>query len=132
MAPQRTSQHVHSVGNSVNTIRTSIEESLERLRVSYIDILYVRLQDFSASIEDVMNSLHTFVTRGKVLHLGVADTPAWVVARANTFARLTGKTPFVVYRGSWSILRRDVEREILPMVLAEGEQCFLTRAVHEF
>ena len=55
-----------------------------------------------------------------MLYLGVSDTPAWVVARANTYARLTGKTPFVVYQGAWSIMQRDLERDILPMCLAEG------------
>lgn len=51
---------------------------------------------------------------------GVSDTPAWVVSKANTYAKLTGKTPFVVYQGPWSVLARDLEREILPMVREEG------------
>ncbi len=51
---------------------------------------------------------------------GVSDTPAWIVSKANTYARLMGKTPFVIYQGAWSILQRDFEREILPMALSEG------------
>ena len=67
-----------------------------------------------------MNALHNLVATGKVLYLGVSDTPAWVVSRANTYARLTGKTPFVIYQGAWSVLQRDLEREVIPMVRAEG------------
>ena len=68
-----------------------------------------------------MNSLHTLVMQGKVLYLGVSDTPAWVVAKANTYARMSGRTPFVIYQGAWSILQRDFEREILGLVREEGQ-----------
>lgn len=51
---------------------------------------------------------------------GISDAPAWVVSQANTYARLTGKTPFVIYQGAWSVLQRDFEREIIPMVRAQG------------
>ena len=51
---------------------------------------------------------------------GVSDTPSWIVAKANMYARLTGKTPFVVYQGAWSVLQRDLERDIIPMARAEG------------
>ena len=67
-----------------------------------------------------MNGLHNLVVQGKVLYLGVSDTPAWIVSKANTYARLTGKTPFVIYQGAWSIMQRDFERDILPMAIAEG------------
>ena len=64
--------------------------------------------------------MYQLVLAGKVLYLGVSDTPAWVVSKANTYDRLTGKTPFVVYQGAWSILQRDFERDIIPMARAEG------------
>ena len=67
-----------------------------------------------------MNGLHQLVMSGKVLYLGISDTPAWIVSKANQYARMAGKTPFVIYQGAWSILQRDLEREILPMVLSEG------------
>lgn len=53
--------------------------------------------------------------QGKVLYLGVSDTPAWIVAAANTYARANGKTAFSVYQGQWNVLKRDFEREIIPM-----------------
>ncbi|KIJ22754.1 hypothetical protein M422DRAFT_196755, partial [Sphaerobolus stellatus SS14] len=48
------------------------------------------------------------------------DTPAWVVAKANEWARSNGKTPFSIYQGRWSILDRAFEREIIPMAREEG------------
>ncbi|CAL1709960.1 unnamed protein product [Somion occarium] len=113
-------QHTQYVGNNIKSMHLSVEASLKKLRTDYIDILYVHWWDFTTSIEEVMNGLHNLVVQGKVLYLGVSDTPAWVVAKANTYAKDHGKTPFVVYQGAWSILQRDLEREILPMARAEG------------
>jgi aryl-alcohol dehydrogenase-like predicted oxidoreductase len=62
-----------------------------------------------------MDSLHILVTSGKVLYLGISDTPAWIVSAANTYARAHGKTPFSVYQGRWNVMARDFEREIIPM-----------------
>ena len=62
-----------------------------------------------------MDALHVLVQQSKVLYLGISDTPAWVVAAANTYARAHGKTPFSVYQGRWNIMRRDFERDIIPM-----------------
>ena len=67
-----------------------------------------------------MNALHNLVATGKVLYLGVSDTPAWVVSMANQYARDYGKTPFVIYQGRWNALLRDFEREILPMARQQG------------
>lgn len=62
-----------------------------------------------------MDSLHILVQQGKVLYLGISDTPAWIVAAANTYARENGKTQFSVYQGRWNIMARDFERDIIPM-----------------
>ncbi|KAI0752665.1 Aldo/keto reductase [Daedaleopsis nitida] len=113
-------QKVHYVGNNLKSMHLSVEDSLKKLRTSYIDILYVHWWDWDTSVEEVMNGLHHLVASGKVLYLGISDTPAWIVAKANQYARLTGKTPFVIYQGAWSILQRDFERDIIPMARAEG------------
>ena len=51
---------------------------------------------------------------------GVSDIPAWWVVKANQYARYNGKTPFVVYQAAYSVVQRDIEREILPMCRHEG------------
>ncbi|POS68833.1 aryl-alcohol dehydrogenase AAD14 [Diaporthe helianthi] len=102
-------------GNNKKSLFLSVEASLRKLQTTYIDLLYVHWWDWSTSIEELMDSLHILVEQGKVLYLGISDTPAWVVAAANTYARAHGKTPFSVYQGRWSVLDRDFERDILPM-----------------
>ncbi|RZA00830.1 MAG: methyltransferase domain-containing protein [Sphingobacteriaceae bacterium] len=58
--------------------------------------------DFGTSVEEVMRHLHTLVMARQVLYLGISDTPAWVVVKANAFARQHGLTPFSVYQGKWN------------------------------
>jgi aryl-alcohol dehydrogenase-like predicted oxidoreductase len=55
------------------------------------------------------------VRAGKVLHVGISDTPAWVVARANTLADLRGWSPFAGIQVEYSLIERAVERELVPM-----------------
>lgn len=62
-----------------------------------------------------MDSLHILVEQGKVLYLGISDTPAWVVSAANYYAKAHGKTPFSIYQGRWNVMLRDFERDIIPM-----------------
>ena len=50
-----------------------------------------------------------------MLYLGISNTPAWIVTAANTYAKGQGKTQFSVSSGQWSVLVRDLEREIIPM-----------------
>ncbi|THG97622.1 hypothetical protein EW145_g7579, partial [Phellinidium pouzarii] len=95
---------VNYTGNNAKSLKVSVEASLKKLRTSYIDILYVHWWDYNTSIEEVMDNLHHLVAAGKVLYLGVSDTPAWVVGTANQYAKDHGKTPFVVYQGAWNVM----------------------------
>lgn len=70
-------------GNSTKSLLVSLEASLKKLQTDYIDLLYVHWWDFTTSIPELMQSLNHMVQRGKVLYLGVSDTPAWVVSKAN-------------------------------------------------
>src|SRR5207253_38431 len=58
--------------------------------------------------------------QGKVLHVGVCNTPAWVVARSNTLAELRGWSAFVGLQVEYSLIERAAERELLPMARALG------------
>ena len=107
-------------GNHSKNLRISLETSLKKLQTSYIDLLYVHWWDFSTSIPELMQSLHHMVAAGKVLYLGISDTPAWIVSKANEYARQKGLTQFSVYQGYWNAALRDFERDIIPMCEAEG------------
>ncbi|AJT19444.1 ACH_G0044090.mRNA.1.CDS.1 [Saccharomyces cerevisiae] len=102
-------------GNHKHSLHVSVRDSLRKLQTDWIDILYVHWWDYMSSIEEVMDSLHISVQQGKVLYLGVSDTPAWVVSAANYYATSHGKTPFSIYQGKWNVLNRDFERDIIPM-----------------
>lgn len=82
--------------------------------------LYVHWWDYSTGIPELMQSLNQLVAAGKVLYLGISDTPAWVVSKANEYARNHGLRQFSVYQGRWSAASRDFERDILPMARDEG------------
>ena len=116
------STHIKSnhCGNHAKSLRVSLEASLRKLQTSYVDLLYIHWWDFSTSIPELMQSLHHMVASGKVLYLGISDTPAWVVSKANEYARQQGLTQFSVYQGYWNAAMRDFERDIIPMCEAEG------------
>ena len=107
-------------GNSAKSMHISVRDSLKKLRTDYIDILYVHWWDFATSVEEVMRHLHSYVMARQVLYLGVSDTPAWVVVKANAYARAHGLTPFSVYQGRWNAAYRDMEAEIIPMCEDQG------------
>ena len=93
----------------------SVEASLKRLKTDYIDLYWVHIWDFMTPIEEVMRAFDDLVRQGKVLYVGISDTPAWVVARADTLAELRGWTPFVALQIEYSLIERTPERELLPM-----------------
>lgn len=111
---------VNYQGNHRKSLVLSVQDSLSKLQTSYIDLLYLHLWDYSTSIPEVMQALDSLVKANKVLYLGISDTAAWLVVKANEYARAHGMAQFVVYQGLWSLTTRDLEREVLPMCRAEG------------
>ena len=67
-----------------------------------------------------MRGLDDLVRQGKIIHAGVSDMPAWVIARGNTLAELRGWTAFVGLQVEYSLVERSVERELLPMADSLG------------
>ncbi|TFK21958.1 arylalcohol dehydrogenase [Coprinopsis marcescibilis] len=117
---QNITQKINFVGNNLKSLHLSVNASLKKLRTDYIDLLYLHWWDWETSVEEVMHGLHNLVAQGKVLYLGISDTPAWVVSKANQYARDHNLTPFVIYQGAWNVMDRSFEREIIPMARAEG------------
>ena len=96
----------------------SLEASLKRLGTDYVDLFWVHAWDFMTPVEEVMRGLDDLVRAGKVLYVGVSDTPAWVVAQANTLADLRGWSRFVGLQIRYSLVDRAAERDLLPMARA--------------
>ena len=105
-------------GNSRKNMVQSLEASLKRLGTDYVDLFWVHAWDFSTPVEEVMRGLDDLVAAGKVLYVGISDTPAWVVAQANTLAELRGWSRFVGLQIRYSLVDRAAERDLLPMARA--------------
>jgi aryl-alcohol dehydrogenase-like predicted oxidoreductase len=102
-------------GNSRKNMVQSVERSLRRLQTDYIDLYYLHVWDFMTPVEEVVRGLDDLVRAGKVLYVGFSDTPAWIVAQANTLAEVRGWSRFVALQVPYSLADRSVERAELPM-----------------
>jgi aryl-alcohol dehydrogenase-like predicted oxidoreductase len=107
-------------GNHRKNLVQTLEASLRRLRTDYVDLLWLHMWDGMTPVAEVVRALDDLVSSGKVLYVGISDTPAWVVSQAVTLADLRGWSPFVAVQGPYSLADRDVERELLPMAQALG------------
>jgi aryl-alcohol dehydrogenase-like predicted oxidoreductase len=105
-------------GNGRKNMVQSLNTSLKRLKSDYVDLFWLHMWDFTTPVEEVMRGLDDLVRAGKVLYAGVSDTPAWVVASANTLADLRGWSRFVGLQLPYSLADRAAERDLLPMARA--------------
>ena len=110
---------VNNVGLSRLHIHRSVNESLERLQMDHMDILYVHGFDMATPIEETMRGLNEVVAAGKVRYIGVCNTPAWVVMKANGIAEKNGWVKFDAMQYYYSAASRDIEREVLPLAISE-------------
>ncbi len=102
-------------GNHRKNLVQALDASLRRLNTEYIDLYWVHAWDFTTAVDEVLRALDDAVRSGKVLHIGVSDTPAWIVSQANTIAELRGWTRFAGLQIRYSLLDRTAERDLLPM-----------------
>jgi aryl-alcohol dehydrogenase-like predicted oxidoreductase len=109
------SEEVNLSGNHRKNMVQSVNASLKRLNTDYIDLLWLHGWDFTTPVEEVMRSFDDLVRAGKVLYIGASDTPAWIVAKANTIAELRGWSPFIALQIEYSLRQRTPERDLLPM-----------------
>jgi aryl-alcohol dehydrogenase-like predicted oxidoreductase len=107
-------------GNHRKNMMRSVEASLKRLKTDFIDILWMHAWDPFTPVEEVMRALNDLVQSGKVLYIGISDTPAWVVAQANTIAQFRGWNAFAGLQIEYSLVQRSAERDLLPMAKAFG------------
>ncbi len=110
----------NSGGNHRKSMFRSLEGSLKRLGTDYVDLFWLHAWDFSTPVEEVMRALDDLVRSGKVLYVGVSDTPAWIVSQANTLAELRGLSPFIALQIEYSLIERTPEHDLLPMARSLG------------
>jgi aryl-alcohol dehydrogenase-like predicted oxidoreductase len=92
----------------------AVEQSLRRLQTERIDLLYCHRWDDTTPIEETLRGLDDLIRMGKVTYIGASLYASWQLAHANVLAELKGWTPFVVLQSEYNMLKRGVEREVLP------------------
>ena len=92
----------------------ALEQSLRRLQTDRIDLLYCHRWDDTTPIEETLRGLDDLIRMGKVTYIGASLYASWQLAHANVLAELKGWTPFVVLQSEYNMLKRGVEREVLP------------------
>jgi aryl-alcohol dehydrogenase-like predicted oxidoreductase len=102
-------------GNHRKNMMQSVEASLKRLQTDYIDLYWVHIWDQITPVEEVMRGLYDLQRQGKVLYIGISDAPAWSIAQPNTLAELRGWAQFIGLQIEYSLVKRTVERELVPM-----------------
>lgn len=107
-------------GNGKKNMVQSVEKSLKRLGTDYIDLLWVHAWDGTTKVEEILRGLDDLISTGKVLYIGVSDTPAWVVSKANAIAELRNWTCFAALQIEYSLLERTPERDLIPMALSDS------------
>ena len=110
----------NNLGLSRYHIFQSVDESLQRLQMDHMDILYVHGVDLKTPIEETMRALNDIVLTGKVRYIGVCNWPAWMVMKALGIADKHGWNKFVGMQYFYSLAGRDIEREVLPLAEAEN------------
>ncbi len=105
-------------GNHRKNLMQSLEASLKRLQTDFIDLYWVHAWDELTPLEETMRALDDAVRSGKILYVGISDSPAWVVSRANTLAEWRNWTAFVALQIQYSLIERTPERDLLQMAKA--------------
>jgi aryl-alcohol dehydrogenase-like predicted oxidoreductase len=116
--PGAASKDLNAGGNHRKNMLRTVEQSLKRLDTDVIDLLYLHVWDFTTPVEEILRGLDDLVRSGKVLHVGISDTPAWIASQAQAIADLRGWSRFVAYQGEYNLLERGIERDVLPMTRA--------------
>jgi aryl-alcohol dehydrogenase-like predicted oxidoreductase len=107
-------------GNHRGSLVRAIDDSLKRLGTDYIDLYWLHAWDYRSSIEEVMRALDDMVRQGKILNIGLSDTPSWVVSEGQAIAKLRGWTSVSAIQVEYSLVERTSEADMLPMAWHHG------------
>ncbi len=107
-------------GLSRKHIMESIDNSLRRLGMDYVDLYQIHRWDSETPIEETMAALHDVVKTGKALYIGASSMFAWQFAKAQSTADLHGWTRFVSMQNHMNAVYREEEREMLPLCIDQG------------
>ena len=114
------SSDVNDRGLSRKHILDSIDRSLERLQMDYVDLYQVHRWDYETPIEETMEALNDVVRSGKARYIGASSMYAWQFAKALHTAEKYGWTKYVSMQNHYNLVYREEEREMIPMCIDQG------------
>ncbi len=112
----RTMPGVNGRGLSRKHILASIDASLQRLGLDYVDLYQIHRWDPHTPIEETMEALHDVVRTGKARYIGASSMYAWQFAKAQAVAA----TRFVSMQNHYNLVYREEEREMIPLCIDQG------------
>jgi aryl-alcohol dehydrogenase-like predicted oxidoreductase len=115
-----TGEGPNDFGASRVHIRSGVEASLRRLGTDWIDLYQIHCWDPRTPLEETISTLDDLVHAGKVRYVGASNYAGWQLAKALGLAALHGWEPFVSLQPEYSLITRDVERELIPLCDEEG------------
>ena len=113
-------EDVNAQGLSRKHIMDSIDNSLRRLNMEYVDLYQIHRWDYTTPIEETMEALHDVVRAGKARYIGASSMFAWQFAKAQHIADSHGWTRFVSMQNHYNLVYREEEREMNPLCLDQG------------
>jgi len=116
----RMGAEVNAAGSSRKHLMDEIDASLRRLGTDYIDLYQVHGWDPETPVEETIRALDDIVRAGKARYIGVSNWSAWMVAKAQGIAAARGFERIASIQSYYTLVGRDLEREIVPMMASEG------------
>lgn len=110
----------NDVGTSRLAIMREVEASLKRLGTEYIDLYQVHGFDVTTPLEETLKAMDDLVRQGKVRYIGLSNFAAWQIAKADGLAKQLGTEKFCSVQAYYSLVGRELEREIIPSCLDLG------------
>ena len=110
-------------GLSRKHIMASIDDSLKRLGVDYIDLYQIHRFDKTTRIDEVCEALDAVVRAGKVLYLGASSMYAWQFLKMLHFQKTNGLARFETMQNHYNLVYREEEREMIPLCIDQGVGC---------
>lgn len=119
-AGSMSSERFDMQGGSRRYIMQAVEASLRRLGTDYIDLYQMHVADKQTPIEETLRALDDLISQGKVRYIGCSNYAAWLIADAAWTAGSGNLNTFISAQNRYSLLTRDVEKEVIPACEAYG------------
>ncbi|MBK5288750.1 MAG: aldo/keto reductase [Acidimicrobiia bacterium] len=110
----------NDAGASRRVIRDQVEASLRRLQTDWIDLYQIHCWDQNTPLEETLSTLNDLVREGKVRYIGASNYTGWQLATALGVSRTHGWEPYVSIQPQYSLVTRDIERELIPLAEYAG------------